>query len=307
MINNIILKDLKAFAAESTLVEGELLRNHTTFKVGGKADAFLSVQSEGQLKTVVMYLKKHKIPYYVIGNGSNLLVSDDGFRGVILSIGRDFSKIVIEGDKITAEAGALLSLVAHKAQEHSLTGMEFASGIPGSIGGAIVMNAGAYGGEMKQIVESVTVLNELGQRIIYSVEEMEFAYRNSRIKKENSIVVSVTLSLKKGKLDEILEKTKDFASRRREKQPLEYPSAGSTFKRPEGNFAGKLVMEAGLAGYSVGDAEVSRKHCGFVINKGNATANEIYTLICEVQRIVKDKYSVSLEPEVIFLGNMENR
>lgn len=303
MIKKVDFNKLKAFATEGSLLVDEPLRNHTTFKVGGKADAFLSVHSVEQLKNVIEYLKKEEIPYYVIGNGSNLLVSDNGFRGVILSLGKDFAKIQIEGERIIAEAGALLSAVANAAMKQSLTGMEFAAGIPGSIGGATVMNAGAYDGEMKGIVEKVTVLQESGTVKEYNCSEMDFSYRHSRILNENSIVLSVSILLKKGSETIIKEKMKDFSNRRREKQPLEYPSAGSTFKRPEGYFAGKLIMDAGLAGFSVGDAEVSAKHCGFVINKGNATAGEIATLMKEVQKRVYNQFQVELEPEVVFLGD----
>lgn len=305
MIDSVCLNELKAFADEGSFFEKEPLRNHTTFRVGGEADAFLSVHSEKQLQDVTKYLNEENIPYYVIGNGSNLLVSDQGYRGVILSIGKDFAKVEICGNKVIAQAGALLSVVAKAAMKESLTGMEFASGIPGSIGGAIVMNAGAYDGEMKQIVESVTVLTSDGEIITYSNEEMKFSYRHSRMKSDGGIVLSVVLRLEEGNQESILVKTKDFAGRRKDKQPLEFPSAGSTFKRPEGHFAGKLIMDAGLRGYSVGDAQVSEKHCGFVINKGNATAKDIYTLICDVKEKVREQFSVELEPEVIFLGEME--
>lgn len=305
MIDTACFNELKAFAPEGSLLLNEPLRNHTTFKVGGKADAFLSVSSIKQLQEVTNYLKHKAIPYYVIGNGSNLLVSDEGFRGVILSLGSDFSKLQVSDNRIVAQAGALLSAVANRSLRESLTGMEFAAGIPGSIGGGIVMNAGAYDGEMKQIVESVTVLTASGEVVTYTCEEMDFSYRHSRLKQDGGIVLSATFLLRKGNSEEIRAKMKDFAARRREKQPLEFPSAGSTFKRPEGYFAGKLIMDAGLAGYSVGDAQVSEKHCGFVINRGNATAKDIYTLIGNVEAIVKDKFSVELTPEVIFLGKME--
>ena len=305
MINNKELEELKAFASESTFSTEESLKNYTTFQVGGKADAFLSVTDEEELKKVLPYLRKKQIPYFVLGNGSNVLISDRGYAGVILSMGKNFSKIWRKGNRLIAEAGALLSSVASLAQKNSLTGMEFASGIPGSIGGAVVMNAGAYEGEMKQIVESVTVITATGEQREYSGEEMCFSYRHSRLIEEDSVVVRVSLSLQPGDQEAIIEKTKILAGKRREKQPLQYPSAGSTFQRPEGYFAGKLIMDAGLAGFSIGAAEVSSKHCGFIINKGNATAKDIYSLICYVQKVVKEKYSVDLKPEVIFLGEME--
>ena len=302
MIETSIWKEIEAFASEGTLLYGEPLRDHTTFRVGGKADAFLSVKNEEELKQVVRFCKEKNVPYFVLGNGSNLLVSDEGFRGLVISIGNQFAEIRVEGTTIHAKAGALLGTVAQTAAKNSLTGMEFASGIPGTIGGAIVMNAGAYDGEMKMIVEKVTVLTNEGDIRIYNCEEMEFGYRTSRMKREKGIVIAVTLSLEDGDKAVIQDKMKDFAARRREKQPLEYPSAGSTFKRPEGMFAGKLIMDAGLRGYSVGGAQVAEKHCGFVINKGGATASDIYTLIGDVQDIVKEKFDVTLEPEVILVG-----
>lgn len=303
MIETTILKEIEAFASEGALLYNEPLRNHTTFKVGGEADAFLSVKTQEELVKAVNWCCEKEVPYFVMGNGSNLLVSDKGYRGLVISIGKEMARITCEGTRITAEAGALLSSVAQTALKNSLTGMEFASGIPGSIGGAMVMNAGAYDGEMKMIVESVTILLEDGRIRTFSNEEMEFGYRTSRLKREKGIVLSVTVSLQEGNKDAILEKMNDFAARRREKQPLEYPSAGSTFKRPEGHFAGKLIMDAGLRGYTVGGAQVSDKHCGFVINKENATADDVYTLICDVQEKVKEEFGVALEPEVILVGD----
>ena len=303
MIETSILKEIEAFASKGALLCNEPLRNHTTFRVGGEADAFLSVKTQEELIKAVELCCEKKIPYFILGNGSNLLVSDKGYRGLVISIGKEMSCGTCEGKRITAQAGALLSTVAQKAARNGLTGMEFASGIPGSIGGAMVMNAGAYDGEMKMIVESVTILSEDGQIHTFSNEEMEFGYRTSRLKREKGIVLSVTVSLEEGDKDAIFEKMNDFAARRREKQPLEYPSAGSTFKRPEGYFAGKLIMDAGLRGYTVGGAQVSEKHCGFVINKEGATANDIYTLIQDVKAKVKDSSGVTLEPEVIFVGD----
>jgi len=303
MMDKSFINEIEAFADKGALILGEPLCNHTTFRVGGKADAFLSVRNEEQLKRAVLLCKEYEVPFLVLGNGSNLLVSDDGYRGMVLLIGKDMSDIRVEGNRITAMAGATLSSVAQMAAKNSLGGMEFASGIPGTIGGAIVMNAGAYDGEMKMVVESVKVLSQTGGIYQMSNEELDFSYRNSRVKKEGLIVLSVTLLLGPKNQEEIYAKMNDFAARRREKQPLEYPSAGSTFKRPEGMFAGKLIMDAGLRGYSVGDAQVSEKHCGFVINKGNATAKEISRLILDVQEKVKESFGVTLEPEVIFIGD----
>lgn len=303
MIETNILKEIEAFAQKGALVYDELLCNHTTFKVGGKADAFLSVNSRKTLVNAIKVCHEKEVPYYVLGNGSNVLVSDKGYRGLILSIGSQMAQMECSENGITVQAGAMLSLVARMAAKNGLTGMEFASGIPGSIGGAIVMNAGAYGGEMKQIVDTVEILNKDGQIRTYSGDEMEFGYRTSRIKRNGGIVLSVTLRLERGKKEEILDRMNELAGQRREKQPLEYPSAGSTFKRPEGYFAGKLIMDAGLRGYTVGGAQVSEKHCGFVINKGGATAKDIYTLIGDVQKKVKETSGIVLEPEVIFLGD----
>ena len=303
MMDKSFINEIEAFADKGALILGEPLCNHTTFRVGGKADAFLSARNEEQLKRAVLLCKEYEVPFLILGNGSNLLVSDDGYRGMVLLIGKDMSDIRVEGNRITAMAGATLSSVAQMAAKNSLGGMEFASGIPGTIGGAIVMNAGAYDGEMKMVVESVKVLSQTGDIYQMSNEELDFAYRNSRVKKEGLIVLSVTLLLGPKNQEEIYAKMNDFAARRREKQPLEYPSAGSTFKRPEGMFAGKLIMDAGLRGYSVGDAQVSEKHCGFVIKKGNATAKEISRLILDVQEKVKESFGVTLEPEVIFIGD----
>lgn len=303
MIETNILKEIEAFAQKGALVYDKPLCSHTTFKVGGKADAFLSVNSRETLVNAIKVCHEKEVPYYVLGNGSNVLVSDKGYRGLILSIGSQMAQMECDENGITVQAGAMLSLVARMAAKNGLTGMEFASGIPGSIGGAIVMNAGAYGGEMKQIVDAVEILNKDGQIRTYSADEMEFGYRTSRIKRNGGIVLSVTLRLERGKKEEILDRMNELAGQRREKQPLEYPSAGSTFKRPEGYFAGKLIMDAGLRGYTVGGAQVSEKHCGFVINKGGATAKDIYTLIGDVQKKVKETSGIELEPEVIFLGD----
>ena len=303
MVDKSFLNEIEAFADKGALIMGEPLCNHTTFRVGGAADAFLSVSNEEQLQKAVLLCKEYNVPFLVLGNGSNLLVSDDGYRGLVILIGKDMADIRVEGCRITALAGAPLASVAQTAAKHSLGGMEFASGIPGTIGGAIVMNAGAYDGEMKMVVDEVRVLTQDGEFLTLSNEDLEFGYRTSRVKKEKLIVLSVTILLQPQEQMLIVEKMNDFAARRREKQPLEFPSAGSTFKRPEGMFAGKLIMDAGLRGYSVGDAQVSEKHCGFVINRGNATAKEISRLISDVQEKVKESFGVSLETEVIFVGD----
>ena len=303
MMDKSFLKEIEAFADKGALVLGEPLCNHTTFRVGGKADAFLSVRNEEQLKKAIILCKEYEVPFLILGNGSNLLVSDAGYRGMVILVGKDMADILVDGNRITAAAGATLGSVSQTAAKNSLGGMEFASGIPGTIGGAVVMNAGAYDGEMKMVVEEVRVMSQEGDVFTLTNEELDFSYRNSRVKREKLIVLSVTLLLNPNNRETIYEKMNDFAARRREKQPLEYPSAGSTFKRPEGMFAGKLIMDAGLRGYSVGDAQVSEKHCGFVINKGKASAKEIHRLIYDVQEKVKESFGVTLEPEVIFIGD----
>ena len=275
---------------------------HTTFRVGGPADYFVMPESSGEVQQVISLCREEKMPYYVIGNGSNLLVSDEGYRGVILQIYRTMSRIEAEGTLISAQAGALLSAIAAKAYENSLTGFEFAAGIPGTIGGASVMNAGAYGGEMKDVIRSVTVLYQDGKIRKIEREDLEMGYRTSIISKEGYITLEAEIELSEGKPEEIKALMDDLRTRRVTKQPLEYPSAGSTFKRPEGYFAGKLIQDTGLAGFQVGGAQVSEKHCGFVINKENATAADIDSLMRQVSEKVKEKFGVTLEPEVKRLG-----
>ncbi len=275
---------------------------HTTFRVGGPADYFVMPESSGEVQQVISLCREEKMPYYVIGNGSNLLVSDEGYRGVILQIYRTMSRIEAEGTLIRAQAGALLSAIAAKAYENSLTGFEFAAGIPGTIGGASVMNAGAYGGEMKDVIRSVTVLDRDGKIRKIEREDLEMGYRTSIISKEGYITLEAEIELSEGKPEEIKALMDDLRTRRVTKQPLEYPSAGSTFKRPEGYFAGKLIQDTGLAGFQVGGAQVSEKHCGFVINKENATAADIDSLMRQVSEKVKEKFGVTLEPEVKRLG-----
>lgn len=281
----------------------EPMARHTTFRVGGPADFYLSPHSAEELKKVLCICKTENIPYFIIGNGSNLLVSDEGFRGAVIQIYRNMSDIEIESEtKVRAKAGALLSTIARTALNHRLTGMEFASGIPGTIGGAVVMNAGAYGGEMKDILEEVTVLTEACEVKVLPASELELGYRTSVVMKKGYLVLEAVLNLETGDPGAIQNRMNELKEQRVSKQPLEYPSAGSTFKRPEGYFAGKLIMDAGLAGYRIGGAEVSAKHCGFVINAGGATAQDVYRLIRSVQEIVWDKFQVKLETEVKMLG-----
>lgn len=285
------------------VLQNESMAKHTTFRVGGEADFFVEIGSAEELSNIIKYLKQTDHQYFILGNGSNLLVGDKGYEGVILHLGERFSDVSVDGRSITAKAGALLSVVAKTAAKENLSGMEFASGIPGTIGGAVVMNAGAYDGEMKQIITEVTVMDENGEIMTLDNETMEFGYRTSIIKNRPFIVLSAKMTLEEGDAETIRAKMDDFAERRRSKQPLEFPSAGSTFKRPEGYFAGKLIMEAGLRGYRIGGAQVAEKHCGFVINMGNATAADISELMEEVTERVEKQFSVTLEPEVIRLGN----
>ncbi len=278
------------------------LEKYTSFRIGGPADCLVEVGGAEQLRRLKKYAETEGIPFFILGNGSNLLADDQGFRGIVLHIGSSMNEIRITGNTITARAGALLSQVARAALEHGLTGLEFASGIPGSIGGGVVMNAGAYGGELGQVVESVTVLDEEGKELELSNARMEFGYRTSAVKRHPYIVTEVRLQLRPGDPEQIRERMEDLAGRRREKQPLEFPSAGSTFKRPEGYFAGELIMKAGLRGLQIGGARVSDKHCGFVINAGNATAADVKELMKVIQDRVKEEFGVKLEPEVILMG-----
>lgn len=287
---------------EENIRQDEPMDRHTSFRTGGNAACFVEPGNAEQLARILSYLQKTEQDYFVLGNGTNLLISDLGYDGVVIYIGDKMGKISVDGSRITVQAGALLSQTAKAAMEASLTGMEFASGIPGSIGGAMMMNAGAYDGEMSQIVESVTVLDPSGERMILENETMEFGYRTSILKNRPFVVTEVTLRLKEGDREQIQAKMADFAARRREKQPLQFPSAGSTFKRPEGYFAGKLIMDSGLRGYRIGGAQVSEKHCGFIINCGNASSQDISELMDEVIQRVKERFGVTLEPEVVRLG-----
>ena len=280
----------------------EPMSRHTTFRIGGPADFYLCPHSTKEVQEIVEICKEEKLPYFVLGNGSNLLVSDKGYRGVVIQLWKNFSDITVKDCCIQAKAGALLSKVAAEALEAGLTGMEFASGIPGTIGGAAFMNAGAYGGEMKDIIKSVKVLDTQGEVRVLPKEELKMGYRTSIVKEKGYTVLSVELELTRGDQEEIRNTMEDLKERRTSKQPLEMPSAGSTFKRPEGYFAGKLIMDSGLRGFSVGGAQVSEKHCGFVVNKGGATAMDVLNLIREVQRRVKEQFGVDLETEVRFLG-----
>lgn len=301
-MNSEIRKMFCDLLGEDRVFTEEAMSQHTTFKIGGPADYFLMPDKGEDVGRVIKICKEKEIPYFILGNGSNLLVGDGGYRGAVIQIYRNMSSVTVEGNEITAQAGALLSAVAAAAKNASLTGFEFAGGIPGTIGGAVVMNAGAYGGEMKDVLTEVTVMNAEGDIFTLPTEELELGYRTSIIKTAGYIVLEAKIRLKEGDPEVIRETMKDLTIRRTTKQPLEYPSAGSTFKRPEGYFAGKLIMDSGLAGYQVGGAQVSEKHCGFVINVGDATARDVRTLMDNVRDIVYKKYGVTLEPEVKFLG-----
>lgn len=294
-LNNVIAKD-------SILID-EPMSRHTTFRVGGPADFFVTPKAKEEVRDVVRICKEAGMPYYIIGNGSNLLVSDAGYRGVVVQIYKEMNEVKVEGDLVKAQAGALLSGIAAKALGAELSGFEFASGIPGTIGGACVMNAGAYGGEMKDVLESVTVLTGEGKIIELGRNELELGYRTSVIAKKGYIVLGAVLKLERGDGEKIKTYMDELKEKRVTKQPLEYPSAGSTFKRPEGYFAGKLIEDAGLRGFQVGGAQVSEKHCGFVINRDHATAADIMELMRQVQIRVKENSGVDLEPEVKRLGD----
>ena len=285
----------------------EPMNRHTTFRIGGPADYFLLPSSSEEVKGILEICKEESLQYFILGNGSNLLVSDEGYRGVIIQLYRNYGGLTVEGTEIRAGAGVLLSQIAAAARNESLTGFEFAGGIPGTLGGAVVMNAGAYGGELKDVLKEAVVMDREGNIFTVPVEKLAMGYRTSLVKTAGYLVLEVVISLKKGSQEEICDTMKDLADRRISKQPLEYPSAGSTFKRPEGYFAGKLIMDAGLRGYQVGGAQVSEKHCGFVINKGNATAADVCRLMADVQAKVQEQFGVTLEPEVKFLGDFDRR
>ena len=305
MENNRIENKFCACLGSDNVYRNEPMKKHTTFRIGGPADYYLCPHSAKEIQKVVEICKEEKLPYFILGNGSNLLVSDKGYRGAVIQLWKNVSDIQVEGCLIQAKAGASLAKIAAQALEAGLTGMEFAAGIPGTLGGAVVMNAGAYGGEMKDILQEALVMDEQGEIFTLKKEELHLGYRTSIIKEKGYIVLAAALELKPGDRKEIKEKMDELKQRRVEKQPLDMPSAGSTFKRPEGYFAGKLIMDAGLRGFSVGGAQVSEKHCGFVVNTGGASASDVLALIREVQKRVREKFGVELETEVKFLGEFE--
>ena len=301
-MNQEIGKKLLSILKVEQVKKDEPMKIHTTFRVRGPASYFVTPETEEEVAKVIEVCTQENVPYYIVGNGSNLLVSDQGYEGVIIQIYKQMNRVEITENEIHAQAGALLSMIANRAMEAELTGFEFAAGIPGTLGGACVMNAGAYGGEMKDVLETVTVLTRDGDVKTLTKEELELGYRTSVIAKKDYIVLSAVIRLENGKKEEIKAVMDDLKEKRITKQPLEYPSAGSTFKRPEGYFAGKLIQDAGLRGFQVGGAQVSEKHCGFVVNKDQATAADVMNLMNQVSDKVYEMSGVRLEPEVKRLG-----
>lgn len=295
-------KKLFAIIDREKVLLDEPMKKHTTFRIGGPADYFIIPTEVEDVKAVVSVCEETGMPYYVIGNGSNLLVADKGFRGVIIQIFKAMNQVKVEGNIITAQAGASLAQIAMAALEKELAGFEFAAGIPGTLGGAVRMNAGAYGGEIKDVLVKATVLTKEGQILELSNEELEFGYRASVIEKTGHIVLEAVIELQPGKREDIKAVMDDLREKRVSKQPLEFPSAGSTFKRPEGHFAGKLIQDAGLKGFQIGGAQVSEKHSGFVINTGNATASDVMELMKQVNEKVIAQFGVPLDPEVRRIG-----
>lgn len=300
-----MIEGLREITTPGQVMTEEPMDTHTTFRAGGRASVFVEITGTEQLGKVMRYLKKTGMNYFVLGNGSNLLVSDQGYDGCILHIGSGMDQIRVSGTRMTVQAGASLAQAAAAAAENGLTGLEFASGIPGTVGGAVRMNAGAYNGEISHVVSDVKGIDQNGETNSYNNAEMEFGYRKSLLMTHPFVVTEVVFQLAYGDQQVILDTMKELNRRRREKQPLEYPSAGSTFKRPEGNYAGKLVMEAGMSGFCIGGAQVSEKHCGFVINRDHASADDIWHVIREVKARVYQKAGVELEPEVILLGRFQ--
>lgn len=301
MISDTVIETIAGYVPPENIRRGEPMSRHTTFRIGGEADCFVEIENTQQLVNIQRYLHIVDYPCLVIGNGSNLLVSDKGYDGVVLQVGSRMQEIQVQDERMIVQAGAPMSKVAAVACEQGLTGFEFASGIPGTMGGGVIMNAGAYGGEISQVVTQVKVVDRDGNVLELDNDTMEFGYRTSAIKYQPFTVVEVTLQLARGEQEAIRRQMEELAVKRRQKQPLEYPSAGSTFKRPEGYFAGELIMKSGLRGCQIGGARVSDKHCGFIINTGKATCEDVLDLIAHVQERVKACFGVDLETEVIYV------
>ncbi len=301
-IDDNFIKAMRMELPEEQVLTDESMARHTTFRIGGNADVFVLPASIEEFLAVLKLTKRYSVPLTVLGNGSNVLVRDGGIRGAVVSFGKPFSYIEMEGAHIKAGAGAMLGTVSLFAANHALSGLEFAVGIPGSLGGAVFMNAGAYDGEMSQVISEVTAVTPEGEIRRYRTKEMDFSYRHSVFQQNGHIICEIELTLRESKAAAIQEKMAEFTRRRMEKQPLDKPSAGSTFKRPPGFFAGTLIDEAGLKGFTVGGAQVSGKHAGFVINKGGATAADVLSLIEEIQRRIEEKNGIRLTPEIRIIG-----
>ncbi|MCM1158115.1 MAG: UDP-N-acetylmuramate dehydrogenase [Bacteroidales bacterium] len=299
-----LINELYRIVGEQNVRLDEPMAKHTTFRIGGPAKCFVTPQTTEEIGQVVLLCNAEKVPFFVMGHGSNLLVSDAGMEGVVIQLYQNYAKFSVEGSVVRAQAGIMLHRLGNALMEAELTGFEFAAGIPGTLGGAVMMNAGAYGGEMKDIVTAVQLMDKNGNLFEKDKEEMEFSYRHSIVEDGQYIVLGASLRLEPGKREEIAARMEELATARKAKQPLEFPSAGSTFKRPEGYFAGKLIMDAGLRGHQVGGAQISEKHCGFVVNKGDATAEDVMKLIDEVKDKVYEQFQVELEPEVRLVGRI---
>lgn len=294
-------KRLEACLPQEKILIDEPMKNHTNFKLGGPADIMVLPSSQSELECILSQARQEDIPCFIIGNGSNLVVRDGGIRGLVIKL-EQLNQIRVEGDCIIADSGAELKKLSDLALTHHLSGLEFACGIPGTLGGAVFMNAGAYDGEMSHVLESVTIVTPQGEKQVLTRDELELGYRTSRVKTRGDIVIQARMKLTPGSYDSIQARIADLTKKREDKQPLEYPSAGSTFKRPVGHYAGKLIQDAGLKGYEHNGAAVSDKHSGFIINKNNATAQDVLELIAFVQKTVRDLYEIQLDPEVLFVG-----
>ena len=301
MNKQVIIDKLKNKGINNIKIDEEM-KKHTTFKIGGKADIIVYANEEINIVDTVEIAKNENIPLYIMGNGSNLLVRDGGLRGIVLKIGEGYNHIELKGNEIICQAGASLTAISRFALKNSLKGFEFANGIPGTIGGGVIMNAGAYGGELKDVVKRVRLLDGQGQVLTFSGKEMEFRYRGSKALDEGLIVLTVEIQLEKGNEEEIKDNLKHLTKQRTSKQPLDLPSAGSTFKRPEGYFAAKLIDDANLKGLSHRGAQVSNKHCGFIVNTDNARAKDVLDLVDTVKKVVMDKFKVELEMEIKVIG-----